>query len=338
MNKLIILQIIALSFFSCKKKDTALRILEPKISINVDDTKYVINNVFSKGDVRRYGVLPNEDILEKRLKNIIDLASQGVVINFPKGHYKANLILKGKSNIHFIFNDAILNGYVNIIESNDIESSRIKFEGTITILDKLFIRKSNNIVFDNIIVKTDTINSLSKKKNRGVSIYAGSKKIEFNNLIIENTGGTSDNFYKYTAAALQIHGWNNNPKKITINNLHITNSDRTGLYITGEGHKIEKATITNFGLGSIKNMSGLSDTALGEEKAFAGVWINKCNNCIIDSLIVSNIKNKGTYSLNLDAGKYYEPTFINNISIKYRQSALPIKDVKLTNILVKNEF
>jgi len=278
-------------------------------------------------------VYPNQPISQKKLSNILALAKEGLPIIFPKGEYKTNLVLNNTSNVSFVFQEATINGAISILDG----SSKLKFDGQLTVLDKLFIRKSNNILFDRLIIKTDTVLNIYHKKNRGVSIYAGSKNISFDYLKIEDTGGLPEGFYKYTAAALQIHGWNNNPEQVNINKLEINNSGRTALYITGNGHQIEKALINNFGIESPKNMFGLEDASPGEEKEFTGVWINRCNDCVIDTLAINSNTIFGKYSLRLDEGVYHEPTFINNIHFGAKAKELTIKDDELTNILVKNE-
>ena len=274
----------------------------------------------------------------KHLNNVLYLANQGLPIQFPKGYYDTSIVLKKASNISLQFDEVILGGGFQIIDDNGEDSQFIKITGTLTILDKLFIRQSNNISFDDVLLTSDTIQNSFKQKNRGVSIYAGSKNIKFNSLTINETGGEPTEFFKYTAAALQVHGWKNNPENILINSLSINNAGRTALYLTGNNHQIKKAQVSNFGLGNNENMFGLDDASPGEETEFTAVWINRCNSCEIDSLSINSTFNKGKYSLRLDEGKYHEPTFINNIQLNNKAKELPIKDDKLTNILVKHEY
>lgn len=316
------------------KEESIPRFLEPQKNINIVDDNYIVDTLYTIGDARRYGIYPNQKISQSNLKRIIDLSSKGLTVRFPKGYYDTSIMLDSVTNVSFVFDNATIAGAVVIRN----KSNKIRLGGNITILDRLFVKNASHIVFDTLTVKTDTIQSLNKKENRGVSLYAGTKNLSITKLSIYNTGGTEDSFYKYTAAALQIHGWNNNPRNIFIKTLEIINADRTGLYITGSGHKINKAIITNFGLGSSKNMFGLEDAASGEEREFSGAWINRCNNCEIDSLIVNSTLKKGNYSLRLDEGKYHEPTFIYNVRLENNARNLPIKDDELTNILVKNEF
>jgi len=325
---------IVMLFTSCVSRPSAKEILLPKTNLTVNDITFIKNNSFPKGDARRYGVYPNQQVSQKNLSNMIVLATEGLPITFPKGSYKTNIVLSGVSDINFIFQGAIISGAISILDG----SNKLKFDGELTVLDKLFIRKSNNITFETIVLKSDTLANLYNKKNRGVSIYAGSKNISFKSLEIHGTGGGSHSFYKHTAAALQIHGWNNNPEYVYIHKLKINNAARTALYITGSGHKIEKASITNFGQGSAKNMFGLEDAKPGTEKEFTGAWLNKCNNVIIDSLEISQNYRKGTNSIRLDEGKYHEPTFINHIKLSGYTEQLNIADHKLTNILVKDEY
>lgn len=327
-----------LLFISCLDNTEPINIIEPKENLKVVDSEFVIDSTYTKGDVRRYGIFPNKGVSVKHLNNVLHLANQGLPIYFPKGYYNTSIVLKKASNISLHFDEVILGGELQIIDEDNQASQFVKITGTLTILDKLFIRQSNNISFDDLFLVSDSIRNIYKQKNRGVSIYAGSKNIKFNTLTINDTGGDPTGFFKYTAASLQVHGWNNNPENILINRLSINNAGRTALYLTGSDHQINKATISDFGLGSNQNMFGLDDARPGEETEFAAVWINRCNGCIIDSLLINTIYNKGQYSLRLDEGIYHEPTFINNIKLNNKAKDLPIKDDELTNILVKHEY
>lgn len=325
-------------FISCVDTKEIIDIIGPTETLNVVDGEFVIDSTYAKGDVRRYGIFPNKAVSGKHLNNVLYLANQGLPIQFPKGYYDTSIVLKKASNISLQFDEVILGGGFQIIDDNGEDSQFIKITGTLTILDKLFIRQSNNISFDDVLLTSDTIQNSFKQKNRGVSIYAGSKNIKFNSLTINETGGEPTEFFKYTAAALQVHGWKNNPENILINSLSINNAGRTALYLTGNNHQIKKAQVSNFGLGNNENMFGLDDASPGEETEFTAVWINRCNSCEIDSLSINSTFNKGKYSLRLDEGKYHEPTFINNIQLNNKAKELPIKDDKLTNILVKHEY
>lgn len=331
------LYIIIFYLISCKGDN----LVEPKFENqkNVfNDSIFVVNNEFNKGDIRRYGIYPNKPIDNTYLKNVLKVATNGIEIYFPEGIYDLNLDIKGLSNINMHFNKSIITGKLYIINKDSIPSKNIKMNGDLTVLDKIFIRKSNNIYFENLLVTSDTSLNINHKKNRGVSIYAGSNNISFNNLIIENTGGDNTDYFKHSAAALQIHGWNNNPNKVIVNYLNIKNAARTALYLTGTNHEFKKVEIKNFGLGKSTNMFGLDDANPTEEKDFSGAWINKCNNCVIDTLEIFNPLQKGRYSLHLDYGKPHQPTFINHIKIDSFASKLHIKSDKLTNILVKDEY
>lgn len=323
--------------FSCKEKPRNTLDIEQGKKF-VTDSCYVINDAYKKGDVRRYGVMPNKRIDSNLFQQCLSLAEEGLPLYFPKGTYNTSLVLKGVSGIEMNFEDVIITGAVEIINRDAIPSQNIIFNGKLTILDKLFIRESNTISFNEVRVISDTVANLYHKKNRGVSIYAGSKIINFDTLIIQDTGGSDADFYTHVAAAFQVHGWNNNPSNITIKEIQIKNAARTAMYLTGKNHRISKTTIINFGAGQFENMFGLEDVDLGLEKGFSGAWINKCNDCVLDSLSISNSRNLGRYSLNLGIGSYSNPTFINNINFNKKAKEMLIKDSPLTNILVKNTY
>lgn len=336
--KFIILVNVLIILSACEVDKNNSDTIKPELNKNFDDSEYIQDSLYKKGDVRRYGVYPNKSINSKLLKKVIELADNGLPMIFPEGNYNTNIRIEGLKDLKLSFNNAKINGSFYIIEKDTISSQRIKLTGKLTILDKLFIRKSNTISFDTLLVLSDTINNISRLKNRGVSIYAGSKNIHFNKLEISNTGGSMSKHFKFTAASLQIHGWNDNPEYITVNDLVINNAERTALYLTGNHHQFNKVNINNFGFGSANNMFGLEDATPGEERKFAGVWINKCNDCKIDTLEINNVLKKELFSLKLGIGEYHQPTFINNIHFTTDAKKLPILDDELTNILVKNEY
>lgn len=333
--------LITIILFGCQKRKEAADFPDTKPNkddISFNDSLLVEYSQFKIGDIRRYGIFPNQPIIQEKLKRILKLAQNGFKIKFPKGVYNTNLVIEGLKDISIICDDVVITGVLQITDLNNNRSSNISINGSITILDKVFIRKSSNIVFDTLVVKTDTLQNRYHKMNRGVSIYTGSKNIKIKTLKIFDTGGSKDDYYKYSAAAFQVHGWNNNPEFITIDNLMVENAQRTAVYLTGNGHEIKKAIIENYAVnGDNANMFGLEDAKPGSEKDFAGVWLNKCNNCEIDSLEISNNYQK-PYSLKFGIGIYSEPAVINYLSLKREAKFAPIEDDLLTNVLVKHEY
>lgn len=339
MIKYLVLLAFAFLFNSCLEREKKSTVTERiNSSEKFYDSLWVKDYSYAKGDVRRYGLYPDESIQESTLNTVLNLAEEGLILTFPKGFYKTNFELIGKKNITIYFDDVTIGGAINIINVDSETSVNIKLKGKICVLDKVFLQQAKNISFEDLIIKSDTTRNIHNRLNRGLSIYAGSKNIFFEDLKILDTGGTGDDFYKFTAAALQIHGWNDNPENIVIRNLLIQNASRTAVYITGNNHKIGKAKVENYGKsGSSNNMFGLEDAKSGSEKLFTGFWINKCNDCIIDSLEISNLY-KTDYSLKLGIGEYSKPAVINNIRRSGKSKHEPIEDDILTNVLVKNEY
>ncbi|WP_157358372.1 hypothetical protein [Winogradskyella sp. J14-2] len=301
----------------------------------MSDQCCVKDSTFIKGDVRRYGIYPKRSFTNNQWSEVVKLADRGMPITFNKGMYYGNIILKGVDSITIYFDDATIAGGIQIINNGDVASNSITLSGKLTVLDKVFIRQSSNIKFDELNIISDTLNNIYKKKNRGLSIYAGSKKINIDTLRIMDTGGTDDDFYTYSAAAMQVHGYNNNPEMITVNYLKIKNAARSALYLTGNNHKIEKVEINNFGYGSNNNMFGLEDAKPEAQKVFSGAWFNKCNDCTIDTLMINAKKGNKTYSARFDLGVYSKPCIINTIKFNSIAKQMPIEDDVLTNVLVK---
>jgi len=303
--------------------------------IDINDQSYVIDSTYQKGDIRRYGIYPNRGFSSKSWNQVILLASQGMPITFHKGIYKGNFVFKGIDNITMHFKEVTVTGGIQITNNEEKQSKNINLLGDLTVLDKVFIKQSETIKFENLSIVSDTIHNIYQKQNRGLSIYAGSKKINIDTLKIIDTGGSSDPFYKYSASALQVHGYNNNPEDINIRYLYIKNAARTALYLTGNNHQIRKIEIDNFGFGSNTNMFGLEDAKPKSQEVFTGAWFNKCNDCTIDTLFIRSKPNNTTYSAKLGLGVYSKPCIINNIGFNKRAQQMPIEDDLLTNVLVK---
>jgi len=332
-----LLIIFLLLFLSCNKNNNENNQLIKTVS-DFDDSEFVVDSSYLKGDSRRYGIYPEKPFSNQESERLIELADLGLELNFHPGIYYGNFIFQGVKDVKIIFDNAIIAGHLQIISNEKQTSENIYLSNHLTVLDKVFIQESSNIEFDTLIVKSDTLKNIYNKMNRGVSIYAGSKNIKIGRLCIYNTGGSSKDFFKFSAAALQVHGWNNNPEYISIDELEIENAGRTALYLTGNNHLLKKVTIRNFGLGSPKNMFGLEDSNPGDETEFSGAWINKCNNCVIDSLSIKNSMHKGDYSIHFGIGQYSKPSFINNVQFLEHAIKMPLKDDPLTNILVKKVY
>ena len=120
---------------------------------------------------------------------MLSLANQGLPIYFPPGYYNTSISLENTSSVTIKFDEVILAGHLQITNN----SERIKINGSVTILDKLFIVQSRDISFEKVIVKSNQTQNIYEQKNRGVSIYAGSKNIKFDSLslvILELQGMT----------------------------------------------------------------------------------------------------------------------------------------------------
>ncbi len=327
-------------YFSCQEKSSK-EVFNATINNEISDSNYVINHSFPKGDIRRYGLLPETDAIsnfkssKNALENILNLAEQGLEIIFPKGHYKTGMIIKGKKNLNFYFDDASFSGQIQIIDGLDnVPSQNINFKGKLVTYSKFFTRNSQNITIEDLLIKTDTTKNSNNKESLGCSIYAGSKHITIDSLIIDGLGSQSK-YYQHSAAALQLHGWNNNPEHVTINYLEIKSSDRHGAYITGNNHVFNTIKIEKFGTGSNKNIFPLGDAKDDEVKTFSGFWINRCNDCEFNNVEINTNNSLGDYSLKLDEGQAYNPSFIYNLKLIEGKNKLPILDDYLTNILVK---
>ena len=306
-------------FFGCKTKvngqiDTGKNTLIEK--------DFVVDSSYAIGDIRRYGVTPENAVQrdprtgKKRLSTVLDLAElTGIEMQFPKGYYGTDLILDHRRNLRLRFNESEFN-LIHITQAIDTlpKPDNIKLGGTLISYDRLGITEASNISIDTVYLRSNETLNLRGMKGRGCHIYHGSNNISIKYLFVEGFG-SGDKKYQYNHAALALDGWNNNPKNVHIEEVVIKSTERHGIYLTGTGHYIGKATIKNFGTGDSKDMAPMQDAQKGEEKEFKAIWINKCGNTVIDSLIIDEKLCLGSWTAHFDFGRKTDSVVIRNFKI-----------------------
>lgn len=344
--KNIIVILLLISVLSCKEKNQKVpsqNETQPKEeTINKEEElKYVINDSYPIGDVRRYGIMPNIGIgkhpvtQKNSVETVLDIAEKlNIQIVFPEGYYPIHLLIRGRENINIHFENASIGGYVQITEKEDKVSSKIKFTGTVNIYDLLLVRKAIDVDFEKVNLLSDISKSTFKNRNKGFRIYNGVETIKIKELNIEDLGSGKDKAYQRVhAALLAVEA----PKELFIDKIHIKSSDRHGIYLTGSDHIIENIIIDKFGTGEIDNMAYMPDLIDKENtKKIAGVWLSRCNNSIIGNILVNTANSKGTYAIRLDNGNLNMPTIIESVVLEGGDDKLPIYAEENTNAVIKS--
>ena len=120
MNKFkLIFCVIFLALISCKKESKKekpvqdLNVETVKEVENLEELKYVTNDNFPIGDVRRYGIKieggdPKHPYTQKLITlSLFELAEkENIELFFPKGFYKFGLYFKGVKNVKIKFDEA----------------------------------------------------------------------------------------------------------------------------------------------------------------------------------------------------------------------------------------
>ena len=312
---------------------------EKKELLNEDN--YVLDSIYNIGDSRRYGVYPdsiNNKLHPKTGKSLIqsllDLTEKNsLTINFVKGYYGLNLIFDSRKNITLHFDEAEFN-LLHITNENGEQSTNISLKGSLILFDRLGTYHSNNIKIDSVTIKSNTEKSLPKSKSQGCHIYKGTDNLHIKYLKVEDLASGSIK-YQNNHAALAIDGLRENPTNITIDEVYIDSSDRHGAYITGSNNVFKKIVINKYAQGTTEFMSGMQDSVNGEERVLSGLWVNRCNNCIFNEVIIYTKNSKSAMPLKLDEGIIREPTFINILKLDVPYKDDLVLDDLFTNILVK---
>jgi hypothetical protein len=291
-------------------------------SNSFNDSNYVLDNTFPRGDARRYGVTSKTAKLihpytgKNRLSTALDIAQKTQEeIYFPSGYYGMDLILDHRQNLKLRFDNSEFS-LIHITQIHDSlpKPKNIIIRGNIIIYNRLGITEAVNIKIDSVHIKSNLSKSLTGLRSKGCHIYHGSKNIKIGYLQIDDFGSGEES-YKYNHAALAIDGWNNNPINVQINKLHIKSTDRHGIYLTGRNHFIGEVIIDKYGVGDSEFMDPMQDAKAGEETNFKALWINKAYNSVIDKITIDEKKSKGKYSAHFDYGTINDPVIINNLNI-----------------------
>lgn len=307
-----------------------------KITTQEIDSLYVLNKDFDVSDVRRYGVFPEKSIgghpkLKKnKIDVLLDLSENGLELTFPEGIYKTALVIENREDIALKFQEATFTGSVQIKESDDI-----KLKGNLTSLVEFYTKNAQNISVDNLFLKSDTVNSINKRRNLGCSIHSGTKNISFKKLIVDDL--VSGKEFKYVKAAVAVHGHNNEPKDVFIDSLIINSSDRHGVYLTGDNINIKYLEVNKFGIGSSDNMAPMEGGIAGEQKEFSGLWIKNAHESNIQKAVINIQNSKGKYSTNFDIGDTYLPFKIDTLIIRGKGESSE-KSMKYTAVEVGEKY
>ncbi len=314
------LTVVVLITYSCNKNhnDNTIIINDLSDEEKVEEQKFVINDSFLIGDVRRYGVFPNKKItnhpLSKKhsIQTVLDLSEKiGLELFFPRGFYDTSLIFDSRAGIKIRFNHSEFSDVIHITNERGGKSENIILKGTLITYDRFGTYHSNNILIDTLIIKSNTNKNRRKLRSRGCHIYTNTTNLEIKYLQVDDLGNDHPNNH----AALAIDSYPNYPKSIKIGKAILNSSDRHGAYIMGFNHMIDSLIINNYAIGnSKKRMSLMQGAAIGEEKNFSGIWFNECYNTTINYLEVnstSSLKNK--IDVNFDIGDKNYPIIIKEL-------------------------
>ena len=332
MKKYILIAIILLITLSCKKnKDVEHKSTEPSYNTDLEQ-KLAINTKFVIGDVRRYGIMPDQGIgvhpvtKNKKTTEIVKLASSGLEIVFPKGYYKTSLILSKKGNIKMTFEDAEFSGTVQLKDS----SYNVSFKGNLKSYSSFVFSNVHNITCDKLTLLDNKEKNISNLRPSGVNILGNSTEITINKVSVSGVGQS-----KYVHAGFKIYGYPELPKYIKIKELSVLSSDVNGALIMGEEIYINKILIHNFGISEVNNLAKLSNLPKDfDKKNFVGLWLNKNKSSIYDYVEVNTINKQ--IALRLGSGSSEDPTVIMGLKLKDKKnSEYLVDDSETTNVVVE---
>lgn len=342
MNKYVCTALIIILTLGCKNepKTQSDDVVDSKKETNsVQDSlisKLTLDNTFGINDVRRYGVFPDQGIGthpntgNKKMDELLNLAEQGLNLSFPNGTYKTVLDLSNRKNVQLNFENAVFTGSILINGTSTNNVKNITLKGKLISYGSLSTSYTDKIKIDSLYIKNDKEQNISGLESSGCNIYAGTLSLYIDYLEIEGTGSDGDQ-YRYTPAALMIHGKSPAPYDILIRHARVVASDRHGAYLSGQFIDIETLNIQSFAQGRIDNMIPIAYTANGDEKKITGVWLNDFEDSKIDNLqIDTSTSPRAIDAVYLDSGNATFPSLISNLELKGNN--VKIRKVEATNV------
>ena len=331
--------------FSCKgeeKKNDKPTQNKPEVKLNGALESFIdtltIDDSYSIDDVRRYGLMPDKTIgahpktKKPIIEQIISLANKGQELNFPKGYFKTALNLSDASGVKLNFNNTEFSGGIIIKGTKDSPVENIDLNGKLATYSTFSCSFIDNVSIDSLIIRNYKEKNISKIESSGCNIYTGSTSLYIDYLEIEGTGSDSDQF-RYTPAALMVHGKSPEPIDILLKEVLIKSSDRHGAYLSGNTIDIEKLKIESYGQGKVVNMLPIAYTKRGDEKKITGLWLFDFNNSTINDLEINTQNSpKAVDALYLDNG---DGNYISNIfDLNITGNRKNIRKSQATNIKI----
>ncbi|ADL50014.1 hypothetical protein [Clostridium cellulovorans] len=252
----------------------------------------VLDEKYSYGDVRRYGIIPDKDTIwhnTQYINNAFNNGSKlGFEVFFPKGFYKTQLNIS-QSNLTLDFEEGseVTGGVYIYTIDNQNKIKNVTIKGTIVTYDRFAATNTDTLIVDTIYVKGDGSKATDYPgiRGRGVHIYKGTTNMRCKSIIIDDIDGNGEN----NCAAVQIDGYVENPSNLSIDKIWVKKSDVHGVYLTGNGHKIGEIQVDEFGAGANKQPQPIEDSDdLEQSQELKGVWINRCADTKIGKITVKN--------------------------------------------------
>jgi hypothetical protein len=260
----------------------------------------ILNYEYVPGDCRRYGIFPDgitnwegSNLSGRVINFMTNCALPNIIGYMPPGIYNTSMNWSNTaySGAKVIMDGVQLNGIFHVQSSaepaiNDPKLTNLRFYGNITILDRLGLNNIQDVIFDNVRMKSDAANNLATpgSKGRGIHIYFGCDDVRINSLIVDDCENGNN-----TDAALAIDGNGANPTNIRINRVWIKKSDCHGAYITGFNHFIDELRIDEYA--KLQPTRGIQDSdGLAQSQQGCGVWLNRVTGTI--NKIITNQANE----------------------------------------------
>lgn len=331
MKRYALIIVVLLITFSCKKDNNLKKTTTVSYDIELEE-KLSINKEFPLGDVRRYGIMPDQGIgvhpvtKNKKMDEIINLSSSGLEVTFPKGYYKTSLIISNRKNIKMTFENTEFSGSVQLKDS----CYNVTFKGDLKSYSSFVFSNVHNITCNELTVLDNKAKNISKLRPSGVTILDNSSEITIDKILINGVGES-----KYTHAGFKVYGYPKLPKYIKIKELSVLSSDVNGVLIMGEEIYVDKMFISDFGKAETNNLAKLSNLPKGfNNKDFVGLWLNKNISSIYEYVEVQTVKNQK--ALRLGPGSLGDPTVISSLKLKDKKEyEYLIDESETTNVVVE---
>lgn len=235
-----------------------------------------LDTAYRVGDLRRYGVQPDNPVSAHRLQSAFrSAAACAVILDVPAGFYDTDWEIT-ESHLSARFAPGVeISGIFHVMGPLESEGGvkcepiqDVQLIGPVTLYDRLGIINAMGVSVGDVLMKSDRSKNRLGSAGRGVHLYWGARHVSIASVTVEDTAPQSERPEVHAAVAIDGHFLR--PEHISIGRIDVLRSQAHGVYIMGRAHSLPSVHVGAFGESPL--ISRLIGATLDDSLTARAVW------------------------------------------------------------------